>query len=185
MRTRDPLAALPYSTSKIVNTEKGLNPLQYPAIDWRDMLFNNHTFNQRYNMSISGGGKIARYYVAAAYNKDNGIIKMDKRNNFNNNISINKYILRSNINIDLTKSTEIVVRLHGAFDDYSGPLDGGSSLYSKAVNASPVLFQPYYRLTNQINILPIFFSVIMGKVIIRILMPIWLKAIRNIAVRPC
>ena len=86
VRTRDPLAALPYSTSKIVNTEKGLNPLQYPAIDWRDMLFNNHTFNQRYNMSISGGGKIARYYVAAAYNKDNGIIKMDKRNNFNNNI---------------------------------------------------------------------------------------------------
>ena len=52
--------------------------------------------------------------------------------------------MRSNINIDLTKSTEIVVRLHGAFDDYSGPLDGGSSLYSKAVNASPVLFQPYY-----------------------------------------
>ena len=30
------------------------------------------------------------------------------------------------------------------FDDYSYPLDGGSSLYSKAVNASPVLFQPYY-----------------------------------------
>ncbi|WP_370861858.1 TonB-dependent receptor [Parabacteroides faecis] len=144
VRTRDPLAALPYSTSKIVNTEKGLNPLQYPAIDWRDMLFNNHTFNQRYNMSISGGGKIARYYVAAAYNKDNGIIQMDKRNNFNNNISINKYILRSNINIDLTKSTEIIVRLHGAFDDYSGPLDGGSSLYEKALNASPVLFQPYY-----------------------------------------
>ena len=108
------------------------------------MLFNNHTFNQRYNMSISGGGKIARYYVAAAYNKDNGIIQMDKRNNFNNNISINKYILRSNINIDLTKSTEIIVRLHGAFDDYSGPLDGGSSLYEKALNASPVLFQPYY-----------------------------------------
>ena len=27
VRTRDPLAALPYSTSKIVNTEKGLNPL--------------------------------------------------------------------------------------------------------------------------------------------------------------
>lgn len=144
VRTRDPLAALPYSTGKIVNTEKGVNPLLYPAVDWKDMLFNNSTFNHRYNLNISGGGKVARYYVAAAYNKDNGIIKMDKRNNFNNNISINKYVLRSNININLTKSTEAIVRLYGAFDDYSGPLDGGSELYKKAMNASPVLFQPYY-----------------------------------------
>lgn len=145
VRTRDPLAALPYSTSKIVNTEKGTNPLLYPAIDWRDMLFNNHTFNQRYNLSISGGGKVARYYVSAAYNKDNGIIKMDKRNNFNNNISINKFVLRSNVNINVTKTTELIVRLHGAFDDYSGPLDGGSALYKKSMHANPVLFQPYYQ----------------------------------------
>lgn len=144
VRTRNPLAALPYSTSKIVNTEKGVNPLLYPAVNWKDMLFNNQTFNQRYNLNISGGGKIARYYVAAAYNKDNGIIKMDKRNNFNNNISINRYVLRSNININLTKTTEAIVRLHGAFDDYSGPLDGGSELYNKTMNASSVLFQPYY-----------------------------------------
>lgn len=144
VRTRDPLAALPYSTKKIVNTEKGVNPLLYPAVDWQDMLFNNHTFNQRYNLNISGGGKVARYYVAAAYTKDNGIIKMDKRNNFNNNIKVNRYVLRSNVNINLTKTTEAIVRLHGAFDDYSGPLDSGTELYKKAINASPVLFLPYY-----------------------------------------
>lgn len=144
VRTRDPLAALPYSTKKIVNTEKGINPLLYPAVDWKNMLFNDHTFNQRYNLNISGGGKIARYYVAAAYSKDNGIINVDKRNNFNNNISIDRYVLRANVNIDLTKTTEVIVRLHGAFDDYSGPLDGGTDLYGKAMTASPVLFLPYY-----------------------------------------
>lgn len=144
VRTRDPLAALPYSTAKIVNTERGLNPLRYPAINWQEMLFNDHTFNQRYNLNVSGGGKIARYYIAAAYNKDNGIIKMDKRNNFNNNISIDKYVLRANVNVNLTKTTEAIVRLYGAFDDYSGPLDGGTDLYSKARHANPVLFQPYY-----------------------------------------
>lgn len=145
VRTRDPLAALPYSTAKIVNTERGLDPIRYPAIDWQDMLFNNHTFNQRYNLNVSGGGKVARYYIAAAYNKDNGIIKMDKRNNFNNNISIDKYVLRANVNVNLTKTTEAVVRLYGAFDDYSGPLDGGTDLYKKARHANPVLFQPYYQ----------------------------------------
>jgi TonB-linked SusC/RagA family outer membrane protein len=144
VRTRDPLAALPYSTRKIVGTERGLDPWLYPAVDWQKMLFNDHTFNQRYNLNVSGGGKVARYYIAAAYSRDNGIIKMDKRNNFNNNIEINRYNLRSNINVNLTSSTEAIVRLHGSFDDYSGPIDGGSALYKKAMNANPVYFLPYY-----------------------------------------
>ncbi|MDR0814370.1 MAG: TonB-dependent receptor, partial [Bacteroidales bacterium] len=134
-----------YSSEKILNTAQGKYPVRYPSVDWQDMLFNDHTFNQRYNMNASGGGKIARYYIALAYNKDNGIIKMDKRNNFNNNISIDKYVLRANVNVNLTKTTEAIVRLHGAFDDYSGPIDDGTSLYNKALNANPVLFQPYYE----------------------------------------
>ncbi|MDR3246999.1 MAG: TonB-dependent receptor [Prevotellaceae bacterium] len=144
VQTRTPMALLPYTSSKIYYTEQGDNPLYYPAIDWQEVLFNDHTFNQRYNMSVNGGGAIARYYISAAYSKDNGIIKMDKRQNFNNNISINRYILRSNVNVNITKTTEAIVRLHGAFDDYSGPLDGGTDLYNKAMNANPVNFQPYY-----------------------------------------
>jgi TonB-linked SusC/RagA family outer membrane protein len=141
----DPGKLVPrYTTQKILNTEKGYDPIRYPATDWQDLLFNDNTFNQRYNMNVSGGGKVARYYVAASYSRDNGIIKMDKRNNFNSNIRINRYVLRSNINLSLTKTTEAVVRLHGAFDDYSGPFDGGTDLYKKALNANPVLFPPYY-----------------------------------------
>jgi TonB-linked SusC/RagA family outer membrane protein len=148
IRTRDPMAGLMYSSEKILKTAQGKDPIRYPALDWQNMLFNDHTFNQRYNMNVSGGGQIARYYVAVAYNKDNGIIKMDKRNNFNNNISIARYVLRANVNINLTKTTEAVVRLHGAFDDYSGPIDDGTGLYNKSLNANPVLFQPYYESDN-------------------------------------
>jgi TonB-linked SusC/RagA family outer membrane protein len=148
VRTRNPMTLLPYSTSKIYNTEQGNDPLYYPAIDWQDMLFDKSTFNHRYNLNVSGGGTVARYYIAASYSKDNGIIKMDRRNSFNNNIDINRYVLRANVNVNLTKTTEAIVRLHGAFDDYSGPLDGGADLYWKAMNANPVFFQPYYPPDN-------------------------------------
>jgi TonB-linked SusC/RagA family outer membrane protein len=133
-----------YPQEEIWARERGLDPLRYPMIDWTDMLFNDHTLNHRYNLNVSGGGKIARYYVAAAFNRDNGIINMDKRNNFNNNIAINKYVLRTNVNINLSKTTEMIARLNASFDDYSGPLDGGDDLFNKARNANPVLFQPYY-----------------------------------------
>ena len=131
VRTRNPLGVLPYSESKIANTMKGTNPYVYPAVNWYDELFNDYTMNQRVNMSVSGGGKVARYYIAASFNNDNGVLKNNGANNFNNNISLKKYSIRSNININLTKTTEAVVRFQGNFDSYSGPLDGGDGLFSK------------------------------------------------------
>ena len=143
--TRTPDRMLPYNQRKIAFTEMGMNPLRYPAINWQDMLFDKNTFNQRYNLNVSGGGTVARYYIAASYAKDQGIIKDDPRNNFTNNIDIRKYSLRSNVNVNVTKTTEIIVRLNGIFDDYQGPLDGGTDLYKKAMNANPVFFHPYYE----------------------------------------
>ncbi len=144
VRTRMPGTRLPNNEADIYYTELGKDPMRYPAIDWQSVLLDKLTINQRYNLNVSGGGKVARYYIAAANALDNGIIKMDKRQNFNNNIKINKYSLRSNVNVNLTKTTEAVVRLSGTFDNYNGPLDGGTSLYNKAVLANPVKFLPFY-----------------------------------------
>ena len=66
-RTRNPGNALPYLESAIAAREKGLNPYVYPMVDWKDMLFKDYTVNYRGNMSISGGGRVARYYVALSY----------------------------------------------------------------------------------------------------------------------
>jgi TonB-linked SusC/RagA family outer membrane protein len=144
--TRSAITPVPYLEDKIENTAKGLNPLIYPANDWRKMLFKDYANTQRYNLNVSGGGTVARYYVAGAFSKDNGLLKVDNRNNFNNNIDFKSYSLRSNVNIDLTKSTELIVRLSGNFDDYNGPIDGGTSMYRKVMRSNPVLFPAYYPL---------------------------------------
>lgn len=87
VRTRDPLGVLPYSNKKIAMTGIG-NPNVYPATDWYNLLMKDNTINHRANINISGGGKVARYYVAASFSQDNGNLRMDKRNNFNNNIDL-------------------------------------------------------------------------------------------------
>lgn len=154
--TRNPLAAQPYSQEKIDNTIAGTNPYVYPAVDWYNMLFKNMTNNHRFNMSLSGGGKVARYYVALTYNRDNGILKENKQNNFNNNIQLNKISVRSNVNLNLTKTTELAIRVNANFDDYNGPIDGGEGMFNKVMRANPVLFPAYYlpdeknRYTNHI-----------------------------------
>lgn len=145
VKTRDPLGLLLYSEEKITMTERGLYPDIFPATDWYNSMFNDVTSNQRANLSVSGGGSVARYYVAANISRDQGNLKIDKKNNFNSNINLMKYNFRSNVNINLTKSTELIARLSANFDEYTGPLDGGTGMYRKVVQANPVLFKPYYE----------------------------------------
>lgn len=142
--TRDESAPLLYSDEKIENTERGLSPILYPSTDWRKELIRDYSTSQRLNMNIRGGGEVARYYVAAAYSKDNGILKVDSRNNFNNNIDLDIYTLRSNVNVNVTNTTELKVSLDGTFEDYVGPLNSGSSMYGLIMKSNPALFPAYY-----------------------------------------
>jgi TonB-linked SusC/RagA family outer membrane protein len=142
--TRKPNVATPYLQSKIDKTEAGANPTIYPAVDWHNMLLKDQVMNQRFNFNLGGGGQVATYYVAGAVNQDNGILKVDRRNNFNSNINLKSFNLRSNVELNVSKSTKVGVRLNGNFDAYKGPLDGGKGIYEKIVRTSPVLFQPYY-----------------------------------------
>ena len=146
--TRNPLGILPYSQNKIDNTVAGLNPYVYPANNWMEQLTKKYTTTQRSNLNVSGGGKVARYYIAGTFSQDNGILKVDKRNNFNSNIDLKNYQLRSNINVNLTKTTEAIVRLAGSFDDYNGPIDGGAGMFRKILGSNPVLFPAYYPSEN-------------------------------------
>jgi TonB-linked SusC/RagA family outer membrane protein len=138
-----------YSFEKIALTERGQNPDIYPATDWYKTMFDDVTTNQRANLSISGGGTVARYYVAANITQDNGNLKVDKRNNFNSNIDLTKYAVRSNVNVNLSKTTELILRLSTSFDEYVGPMTSGSDMYGLVMQANPVLFKPYYEPDEQ------------------------------------
>ena len=143
--TRDPLGDLIYSYDKIEQTGKeNANRLIYPSNDWYKMLFKDFSTAYRANISARGGGKVARYYVTGGFTEDTGILKVDKRNSFNNNIDQKTYTLRSNVDINVTKTTQLAVRLTGNFTDYTGPLNGGDYVYKQVVHSDPVLFPAYY-----------------------------------------
>lgn len=149
VKTRDPLGLALYSEEKILMTERGMYPDIYPSTDWYKTMFRDMTMNQRANLSLSGGGAVARYYVAANVSRDNGNMKVDKRNNFNSNINLMKYAVRSNVNVNVTKTTELILRLSATFDEYTGPIGGGSAMYDRVMQANPVMFKPYYEPDEQ------------------------------------
>lgn len=148
--TRDPLGELMYTYDKIEQTGKpDANRLIYPANDWYDMLFKDFATSYRANVSARGGGKVATYYVSGAYTEDTGVLKVDKRNSFNNNIDDKNYTLRSNVDINVTPTTKLAVRLTGNFRDYQGPLNGGSDVYRQVMHSDPVLFPAFYPVDDE------------------------------------
>lgn len=136
---------MPYSTAKILNTQLKKNPVLYPSVDWYDYMMKDFTINQRYSMNITGGGKAVQYYLSANFLRDQGILKEDSRNNFDNNIKLNRFQLRSNVDIKLTRRTKAVIRFYGTFDERTGPKKEGSEMFSAARNATSVMFLPFYE----------------------------------------
>ncbi|HTG54627.1 MAG TPA: TonB-dependent receptor, partial [Niabella sp.] len=145
VKTRDPNGQTLYTDEQITFTEMGLHRDIYPATNWEEAMFKRMAINNRLNLSFTGGGSVARYYVAGSVTRDRGNLKVDNKNDFNSNIDLYKYSIRSNVNINLTKTTEMSTRFVANFDDYTGPIDGGSAMYRKVMQANPVRFKPFYE----------------------------------------
>ncbi len=141
---RSPNAIPLYSQNKINSTRAGEDPYLFPNNNWIKQLIKPYTVNQGYNLNLSGGTSKGRYYIAGTYNRDNGILKVDPINNFNSNVRLNNYSIRSNVELEVTPSTTLIARVYGQFDDYNGPIGGGAATFNNALRANPVMFPAVY-----------------------------------------
>jgi TonB-linked SusC/RagA family outer membrane protein len=142
--TRNPDAGYYYNEQQIQSTINNENPMIYPNVNWYDELFKKTTINNKAVISISGGGNVAKYYIAGGFENENGLLKKDTRNNFNTNISINRVHLRSNVIFNLTKNTTLDARIQAEFERYNGPYNSATSVFGMVLNSNPVDFPAVY-----------------------------------------
>lgn len=143
--TRNPLLGNYYDEQKIQATVRGENPMIYPNVNWYDEMFNKSTWNEKVNLNVSGGGKIATYYIAGSFDHETGLLKVDRRNNFNNNIDIKRTQMRSNVTFKITPTTTLDTRISGRFERYTGPSAEASDLFQQIMMSNPVDFPPVYE----------------------------------------
>jgi len=141
----NPLLPPYYSAQKIENTMNKLNPYAYPNFNWYDEMFKPSAFNQHYNLNITGGGSVVNYYLAASYDKEQGILRNNDMNNFKNNIDINRFNLLTNITMDLTTTTKLDFNMNSIFENYTGQLDDANQVFAGVMNSNPVEFPTYFQ----------------------------------------
>lgn len=134
-----------YSVEHINRTMSGRYPSWvYPTNDWYDILFKSHSVNHHAGAAIRGGSKVIQYYASINYNHDEGMLKSDRLNDFDCNITNNQIGFRTNLNINLTSGIKLLINSSTNIDKYHGPTTDQTSAYSYAFNASPVDFAPVY-----------------------------------------
>ncbi|WP_235294361.1 SusC/RagA family TonB-linked outer membrane protein [Portibacter lacus] len=143
--SRYPLLGTYYSEQKIQSTADNVDPNIFPNVDWYDELFKTSTQNTRGNFNISGGGKVATYFVAGTVQNETGLLKVDPKNNFNNNININRVQLRNNVIFKLTPTTKLDTRLQGLFERYTGPQAPANDIFNMVMNSNPVDFPAVFE----------------------------------------
>ena len=112
-----------YSVEHINRTVSGRYPSWvYPANDWYDILFKNRSINHHAGVSIRGGSRVIQYYASVNYNRDTGMLKSDKLNDFNCNIENNQFSFRTNLNINLASGIKLIINSATNIDKYHGPV---------------------------------------------------------------
>lgn len=136
-----------YSQTDLELYRTGGDPYTHPDVDWQKQLLRKSAPIQQYNLNMSGGGKVARYFIDLnVYNQD-GFLKQDNSlNSYNTRENVKKYSLRTNTDIAITDNTLFKVNVFGQMyrETTPGKTIMGSiyrDMYTTPNNAYPV-FNP-------------------------------------------
>lgn len=116
-----------------------MDPDLYPDVNWQDEILKKRTWGVQANLNISGGGKIARYYMSGFYRTNDAIYKQSGMNKYNTNVRRNQYSFRSNIDVNVTKTTRLSLLLSVALVDMNRPgLGTTSKIWDAQANLTPM-----------------------------------------------
>lgn len=102
--------------------QDGSDPLGHPDVRWFDYLTKKFYSQTQHNINISGGTKIAKYFVSAGYAFQDGIFKkFDSPYGINTVPNYNRYNFRSNLDFTLNKDFTVGIKLGGRFADRYQP----------------------------------------------------------------
>ena len=126
-----------YSRDLINRYRTGYDHELYPNVNWIDAITKDYAHNTRATLDLSGGNERLRYSVVAAYYNESGITEYDKTQNYNSNLTVNRFNLRTNVDMNVTPTTLLQVNVGGYLQTRNAPKEGIDDVFSAAFKATP------------------------------------------------
>lgn len=139
-----------YNSEYIENLRSGINPFLYPNVNWMDQIFRKFSTNTNAAINIRGGGERARYYLSASFIEDNGNLKNNPEADYKSNVSLRRYNFRSNIDLTLTKTTNLSLEIGANMTDMHQPGIGNEYVDDRWFSPAELLYY-YSYLSNPLS----------------------------------
>ena len=107
------LENLPFSPYVIDMFKTGKDPIMFPNTDWNEYLYKDAAVQTQHNINISGGTDRIKYFVSLAYLYQDGQVKNLPSLNYDPNFNFQRYNFRTNLDIDVTRSTKLKISIGG------------------------------------------------------------------------
>ncbi len=139
---------------KYLNARNGIiedpnDPYLYPNVNWYKDFTTDNTWQQRYSVSLSGGNKYARFFVAGGYLNNSGMYVTDKNaNSYGTNSNQDLMTIRSNVDINVNSKFDISLDINGRQEQRRWPGDRNESslnVFRALINTPPNLFPVFQK----------------------------------------
>lgn len=117
-----------YQESEFALFQSGSDPYRYTDTDWYDAVLRRSAPLMRYNLSANGGGKTAQFAIALNYTDQQGLFNESPTVAYNTNASLKRYLLNTNVNINITERLRMGLQVTGRIQDGNEPGVGMNTL---------------------------------------------------------
>lgn len=119
-----------YSSYDLADFRSGKDAELFPDVDWANEVLKDRGSNHQLNISFVGGGEKVRYFSLLNYTTDNGFLKpVNWSKDYTSQLEWDKISLRTNLDIDVTKSTNVKVNLLGRLAQHNRPTLGYTEIF--------------------------------------------------------
>ena len=136
--------SLPFDPVRITRTASREDLDLYPDVNWLDAVTQDYAYNTRANLHVSGGNPILRYSLVAAYFNERGIMAVDEANPYDTGTGLNRYNLRANVDLDVTRTTLFRFNIGGYLQFFRKQAWSTDNIFSGAFALPPYMFPTRY-----------------------------------------
>lgn len=133
-----------FSDDRILKTENKYDLDLYPDINWLDAITKDYAFTSRTNLNVAGGSEILKYALTASYYNEKGIMARDPKQSYNSETLLNRTTVRTNIDINLSKTTLLRVNVGGYLQQLSKGDSSTDYLFNAAFETTPYAHPAIY-----------------------------------------
>ena len=129
-------AGIRFSQDVMEHFRTGDMPRTFPNMDWIKYIMNDSAWQEQANVNVNGGTERVRYFVSAGFLNQNSLFKTFSDNK-NETFDFQRLNYRANLDIDVSKRSQLSITLGGRMQDRNTMGGGEGFLFRYLQGATP------------------------------------------------